>query len=147
MKGEELPTVFNAEMYSRQYNIINLTCEFIYAIYTLYKQGVYMEFITGSFSDIADTNLGKELWAFLTSHESLIMMETASYLSKPALEPLQPSLLERFGDEVKRDRVKQMLGKMVRQIMEERGYALDQVGVRLKQNSLFLSAARYKKWS
>ena len=106
-----------------------------------------MEFITGSFSDIADTNLGKELWAFLTSHESLIMMETASYLSKPALESLQPSLLERFGDEVKRDRVKQMLGKMVRQIMEERGYALDQVGVRLKQNSLFLSAARYKKWS
>ena len=105
-----------------------------------------MEFEAGSFSDIADTALGKALWKFLISQEALLMMKTATYLSKPALEPLQPSLLELFGEEVKSDRIKQMLGKMVRQIMENQGYALDQVGVRLKQNPLFLSAARYKKW-
>lgn len=106
-----------------------------------------MHFDAGSFSDIADTTLGKALWSFLTTPEALLMMKTATYLSKPALEPLQPGLIEQFGDEVKSDRIKQMLGRMVRQIMENQGYALDQVGVRLKQNPLFLSAARYKKWS
>jgi len=104
-----------------------------------------MEFNAGSFSDVADTLLGKELWRFLTTQEAILMMKTATYLSKPALEPLQPTLLEQFGEEVKSDRIKQMLGKMVRQIMEAQGYALDQTGVRLKQNLLFLSAARYKK--
>ena len=106
-----------------------------------------MKFTTGSFSDVADTKLGKELWEFLNSHDAVLIMKTATYLSKPALEPLQPSLLEQFAEEVKSDRIKQMLGKMVRQIMEAQGYALDQVGVRLKQHPLFLSAARYKKWS
>ncbi|MGP4130098.1 hypothetical protein OJE16_10115 [Pantoea tagorei] len=61
-----------------------------------------MEFDAGSFSDIADTVLGKALWNFLISPEALLMMKTATYLSKPALEPLQPSLLEAFGEEVKK---------------------------------------------
>jgi hypothetical protein len=33
---------------------------------------------------------------------------------------------------------------MARQVMEHHGYQLDQMGVRLRRNELFLSAARYK---
>lgn len=104
-----------------------------------------MEFNAGSFSDISDTELGQQLWAFLGEHDSTIRMETASYLSRPALEPLQPFLIERFGDDVKTDRVKQMIGRMVRQKMEARGYALDQMGVKVRTDNLFGTAARYKK--
>lgn len=102
-------------------------------------------FDAGSFSDIAHTELGKQLWDFLGENDSTIRMETAAYLSRPSLEPLQPFLLSRFGDDVRSDRVKQMVGRMVRQKMEARGYVLEQVGVKVRTDDLFGTAARYKK--
>lgn len=38
-----------------------------------------------------------------------------------------------------------MLGTMARQVMEHYGYELAQIGVRLRCNELFLSAAIYKR--
>ncbi|SQA96909.1 Uncharacterised protein [Cedecea neteri] len=84
----------------------------------------------------------------MNERENVIRMEAATYLSRPALEVVQPYLIERFGNEVSNennDRIKQMIGKMARQVMEHHGYQLDQMGVRLRRNELFLSAARYKK--
>lgn len=104
-----------------------------------------MNFDAGSFSDLAGSDLGNRLWSFMNERETVIRMETATYLSRPALEGVQVSLVERFGGEVSNDRVKQMLGRMARQVMEHHGYQLDQMGVRLRRNELFLSAARYKK--
>lgn len=107
-----------------------------------------MDFDAGSFSDLAGTDLGNRLWSFMNERETVVRMETGTYLSRPALEGVQPSLIERFGSEVSNennDRVKQMLGRMARQVMEHHGYQLDQMGVRLRRNELFLSAARYKK--
>lgn len=103
------------------------------------------DFNAGSFSDIANTATGKSLWEFLNSEEILIRLETATYLKCPALEGVQPQLLAKFGDEIRPDRWKQMIGRMTRQIMEHRGYALDQAGVRVGVSDLFTSAARYKK--
>ena len=106
-----------------------------------------MDFDAGSFSDLAGTDLGVRLWSFMNEKEAVIRMETATYLSRPALEALQPVLIERFGSEVSNDnndRIKQMLGRMARQVMEHHGYHLDQMGVRLRRSELFLSAARYK---
>lgn len=107
-----------------------------------------MDFDAGSFSDLAGSDLGNRLWLFMNERETVIRMETGTYLSRPALEGVQPMLIERFGSEVSNennDRVKQMLGRMARQVMEQHGYQLDQMGVRLRRNELFLSAARYKK--
>ena len=106
-----------------------------------------MNFDAGSFSDLGGSDLGIRLWRFINEKESVVRMEAATYLSRPALEALQPVLIERFGDEVKNDhndRIKQMLGRMARQVMEHHGYELDQMGVRLRRSELFLSAARYK---
>lgn len=107
-----------------------------------------MDFNAGNFSDLAEGDFGKRLWAFMNERENVIRMEAATYLSRPALEVIQPYLIERFGSEVSNennDRIKQMIGKMARQVMEHHEYQLDQMGVRLRRNELFLSAARYQK--
>lgn len=99
----------------------------------------------GSFSDVANTPTGRALWRFLNSEDALIRLETSTYLQRPALEGLQPQLIERFGDEIRPNRWKQLIGKMTRQIMEERGYSLVRAGVRTRIRDLFTSAARYAK--
>ncbi len=87
---------------------------------------------------------GKEIWEFLVDPKNLIRMETATYLSRPAIEPLSPFLLERFGERAKQDRIKQMMGHMVRQIMENRGYVLKQGNVKISSaNNIFSRASRY----
>ena len=72
------------------------------------------------------------------------MMETATNLRKPALAPMGEPLLAAFGPEIKADRWKQMIGHMVRQIMESRGYPHDVSGLKVT-SSLFSRASRYKK--
>ncbi len=103
------------------------------------------DFDAGSFSDISETNLAKKIWSFLNTDENFIRFETATELRRPALEPLQRRLLDEFGNEIRGDRWKQMMGRMVRQIMEHHGYSLDQTGIRIRNGEIFTSAARYKK--
>ena len=101
-------------------------------------------FDAGTFRELANSALGQGLWAFLNEHDNLIRMETATYLERPAIEPLSPGLLLRFGDEVRQDRVKQMIGRMVRQILEPRGYRIDRQNVRIPEPAnMFASGTRY----
>jgi len=102
------------------------------------------QFAAASFSDIANTSLGRKVWSFLHRDETVIRLETATYLRRPALEAVQRELLAEFGDEIRPDRWKQMIGRMTRQIMESKGYSLDRSGVRIRDGELFTSAARYK---
>ena len=90
---------------------------------------------------------GDALWSFLNRGDIIVRMETASYLARPAVEPLAPLLLREFGGEVAQRRIKQMIGHMARQIMEGQGYNVDRSGVRIAgyQNNIFSSATRYKK--
>ncbi|TXN17263.1 hypothetical protein FV219_00480 [Methylobacterium sp. WL122] len=96
------------------------------------------------FSDVFNTDLGQAIWAFLQEPENLIRMETATYLGRPAIEPLSPILEARFGEPVFADRIKQMTGHMIRQVVENRGFRLDRMGVRITTpGSRFTSGARY----
>lgn len=101
----------------------------------------------GSFSDVAETDLGRRIWKFLQQHDNLIRMETACQLGLTAVEGLVPGLLRTFGDEVRPDRVKQMIGNMTRQVMEANGYRIDRQNVRIppSRRLLFTSATRYKQ--
>ena len=125
--------------------MFNLTCIIRVSIVRAYKEIVMFNFNPGSFSDLSETTLGKCLWEFLNRKDSIIRLETATSLRRPAVEGLQPQLLENFGEEIKEDRFKQMIGRMVRQIMEYNGYSLDQTGVRIRPRLLFSSASRYRK--
>lgn len=99
----------------------------------------------GRFSGTYEARNGSKIWDFLNLRETLIRMETATYLSRPAVEPLSPLLIQEFGEAVREDRIKQMIGHMVRQIMEHRGFAFDQSSVRIRTDgNIFGTGARYR---
>jgi hypothetical protein len=74
-------------------------------------------------------------------------MATAAFLERPPIEALAPYRLDKFGEAVKADRVKQMIGSMVRQMMEASGYQLDRqhVPIPVRRRLLFSSGSRYVK--
>jgi len=99
------------------------------------------------YGDVINTVLGKEIWEFLNVEEIVIRMETASYLTRPALEAIQPQLLERFDKkEISKPRYKQLMGIMAKQVMGNRGYMVAKSGVKIRVNEdLFKTATRYQK--
>jgi hypothetical protein len=98
----------------------------------------------GVFAQLYESQLGQEIWALLNKKETIASLETASRLGKPAVEGIEEQLLEGFGAEVLADRVKQMIGHMVRQILEHRGWILDQSEVRVSSVP-FIKATRYRQ--
>ena len=96
------------------------------------------------FASLYASELGQRIWAFLTRPENVARLETASELGKPAVEGIEEQLLAEFREEVLADRVKQMVGHMVRQILEQRDWVLDQTDVKV-QSVPFSKAARYRR--
>lgn len=103
-----------------------------------------MEYDPWKFIKLAESNLGKQLWFFLIEHDNIIRMITATELKKPAVKALTNHLLERFGEQVKEMRVKQMIGHMVKQIMIANEFEIDKRNV-LVNDGLFNKASRYRK--
>jgi hypothetical protein len=96
------------------------------------------------FEPLYASELGQRIWAFITLPVTVARLETASQLSKPAVEGIAEQLLDEFREDILADRVKQMVGHMVRQIMEQQGWILDQTNVKI--NSVpFRKAARYRR--
>ena len=119
-----------------------------------------MNNFSSQFQGVINTHFGQKILDFLNEEKTIVMLETATYLDRPALEALVPSLEARFGNELKGiednsnnpenidfDRLKQAIGHMVRVIMEEHGYLIDQNNVKIPdtRNTLFSRATRYKK--
>ena len=104
-------------------------------------------FNPGPFSDVFDTDLGRELWDLLTRESTIKLMEDASDRGRPAVEPLQELLLERFGQAVEEGRIKQMVGRMIRQVLERPGsdYELASDAIAVKDKKLVTRGARYKR--
>jgi len=102
------------------------------------------DFDAAQFQNEYATPLGQSVWGFLNESEIIGRMETASDLGQPALQAIEEQLLEKFEDAILPDRIKQMIGRMVRQIMESRGYEHVTSDVRL--NSVpFYKASRYRR--
>lgn len=104
-----------------------------------------LEYEPQNFRDLAETDLGKAVWTFQKRPDNLIRMETATLLERAAVEPLAAGLVAEFGDEVRDDRTKQMIGHMTRQIMVALGYEIDRSGLRITRPSLFTSGATYRR--
>jgi hypothetical protein len=102
-----------------------------------------MKYYAGNFSDLAELTLGKDLWEFLNRDDNIVRMETATDLGRTAAEAISKNLLEKFGDDVKVNRVKQMIGHMIRQVMENRGYQIGSQNVKVDDKRLFVKASRY----
>lgn len=96
------------------------------------------------FASLSESETGQRIWSFLTRAETIARLETASELGKPAVEGIEEQLLEEFREDALADRNKQMIGHMVRQIMEQHGWVLDQTDVKV-QSVPFSKAARYRR--
>jgi len=100
-----------------------------------------------SFGPNYNTKLGRGLWAFLNEEGTITRLKTATALSRPAVEGIEEELLERFEadvDDILADRNKQMIGHMVRQVMESLGYVIDMQNVKIMNGAPFSRATRYK---
>ena len=104
-----------------------------------------MNYTAQQFSDLFNKKPGQEIWKCLNEHDNIIRMETASLLKRPAVEPMSEILVERFGAIVREDRTKQMIGHMVRQVMENRGFALNAHNIVIRFGDLFSRGSRYKR--
>jgi hypothetical protein len=103
-----------------------------------------VDYQPGRFAKLAGTDLGRDLWEFIIRSEMLHAMEVASDLGQPAVAGIEEALLQKFGEAVLADRIKQMIGHMVRQVMEQTGFVVDQHDVKL--NSIpFAKATRYRR--
>ena len=102
-------------------------------------------FDAGVFARTYTTETGQRIWAFLNESDTILRMETATALGRPAVEGMEEPLLAEFGKEVLEDRTKQMIGRMVRQIMERIGYVIDQQNVKITSGAPFSRATRYKR--
>jgi hypothetical protein len=108
------------------------------------KELIMFTYDPEKFASINNTPLGRQIWGFMTRPETVARLETASELGRPALEGIEEQLLDTFREEVLADRVKQMIGHMARQIMEQRGWVLDQSEVRVLSVP-FIKATRYRR--
>jgi hypothetical protein len=100
-----------------------------------------------SFTPNYHTALGRSLWAFLNEEGTITRMKTATSLGRPAAEGIEEELLERFEtdiDDLLADRTKQMIGHMIRQVMESLGYVIDMQNVKIMNGAPFARATRYK---
>ncbi len=102
-----------------------------------------LQYVPEHFSNVFQTELGGRIWSFLCEPDTVIRLETATALQRPAVEGIEEQLLELFAAQVLEDRVKQMIGHMTRQVMESRGFVVDQQDVRLTNGAPFSRATRY----
>jgi hypothetical protein len=80
----------------------------------------------GTFAQSFAEQRGQRLWAELYTPEHISCLETATALHQPAVKGIEEPLLRDFGIDAMEDGFKQMIGHMVRQVMERNGYEVDQ---------------------
>lgn len=98
----------------------------------------------GTFAQLFSEPRGQRIWTTLNTLEYVSCLEVATALHQPAVKGIEEPLLRDFGADVIEDRFKQMIGHMVRQIMERHGYAIDQQKVKI-DSIPFYSGTRYKR--
>jgi hypothetical protein len=101
-------------------------------------------YAAGSFKALAETKLGQQLWKFVNREEIVARLDTATDLGSPAVAGIEEPLLSEFGVGVLDDRTKQMIGHMVRQVMDAEGYEVEKQNVKIS-SALFSKGTRYRQ--
>lgn len=103
-----------------------------------------LRYLPGVFSNHFNTPLGQKLWDFLNKPDTILQMETAVSLGKPPVEAIEEPLLREFQTYVLEDRTKQMIGHMVRQILENRGFVVSVSNAKITNGAPFSRATKYR---
>jgi hypothetical protein len=105
-----------------------------------------MEYNPRNFKNVFESEIGKNIWSYLNSDNGKERMILTTQLGHPAAEGIGDKLLEKCGEGVKVDNVKQATGHMIRHVMEEMGYKHNQRSVQCrKKTEVFSKASRYIK--
>jgi hypothetical protein len=91
------------------------------------------------------SSIKQAMWDFLRRDDNIMRMETAYRLGRTPLEALSAQLIFEFGTNIDLRHVKQMIGRMVRQIMERMGYEVERRSLRITRRCLFSSGATYRR--
>ena len=86
---------------------------------------------------------GARLWSFLNENDNVAAMVRASDKEEPAAKAIASELYRRFGDDVRRDRVKQFTGRLIKRVMKANGYTWLSRGHSCGDNPVFSVASRY----
>jgi hypothetical protein len=96
------------------------------------------------FANTYTHHAGEKIWYWLNQDSAIAMMQTASYLRRPAIEALSPHLKRDFAAEISITAVRRMVGHMVRQILETQGYRLNRANVRITgKDNVFAFGSAY----
>ncbi len=104
-----------------------------------------MHYQPRNFSDLFETPLGGRLWDYLQRPAVIFAMEVATKLHRPAVEAIGDDLIREFGDSIRERRIKQLIGHMIRQLLESRGFELDAQRVPVRFDDLCSTGSRYRR--
>jgi hypothetical protein len=85
------------------------------------------------------------LWSFVLRPENVVRMEAVTAVERPAVEALSEPLVLEFGRQIAQSPIKQMLGHMVRQLMEALEYQVDRHRVRINRPGLFATGMTFRR--
>lgn len=94
-------------------------------------------------SGLPDTTESLRLWEFIESEPSLIALETAVYLGRPAVEGIQRQLSSEFPDLMNDNVWRRVAGKIIRRVLEARGYQHKAENVPLRKQEPFKEGSTY----
>ena len=77
--------------------------------------------------------------------ENVIRMEAVTAVERPAVEALSEPLIAEFGRDIAQPSIKQMVGHMVRQVMEALEYEVDRQRVRITRPGLFATGMTFRR--
>jgi len=85
----------------------------------------------------------QQLVDFLEQGEQLQLMKKAMNAGHPPVDLLDAPLLREFGEGIRADSAKQLVGKAVREVLEGHGYRWDSYGHVAPNSSVFSSGSKY----
>lgn len=94
-------------------------------------------------SGLPDCQESRDLWSFISSEPIVIALETTVYLRRPAVEGIQQQLLLEFPYLVEERKWRRIVGKVIRGVLEARGYQLEAEEVTLEIREPFQKGATY----
>jgi hypothetical protein len=96
------------------------------------------------FADLASTPAGKAIWKLL--NDRVLALVTASMLGHAALDGVVLELEAEFGEHLGDDRVRRMVGAMIREILAQEGWSIEGQNVKLQLGTQFSVATRYHRF-
>ena len=103
------------------------------------------DFDANYFGDMGRTKLANQLWRFLNAEESVIRLIVASELKHVALDGVVLALEKKFGNVLRENRVRQMVGAMVKQVLAPHGWQVAEKSIKVRFGEYFTVAARYEQ--